>query len=327
MEGQRLLASEVVRKAEVALARAASLREEAMRLMREAESIEASTKRMATDVLGDAHGTAAFELARLSTASGVVPLEATATGEDPVQTTVKFDDAVSLDTPLTGPQPSSSPAAPPPVPQTAPDTEIRAERTVVHGVEVPASRLAEAEKLVAEARAIASQGKKNNPYAGDRGKNAWRRSLFKAVLEQFAVTDPREGSPTESVGGVTVTDPPPSGDKTSTDIAVSSLPTGAPAGGQREREHSALGEATGTPQVVQRLGRDPLDDDIPDAADGSPDRIAGASPAQSLGPPEPRPLPATMRAGFGNPLQRASGLSLDQARAGLQRRPPSFLKR
>ncbi|MDW9479046.1 hypothetical protein GOB57_10260 [Sinorhizobium meliloti] len=55
-------------------------------------------------------------------------------------------------------------------------------RLVRYGVTVKRSKLSEAEEVIDQARRTAAQNRKSNPYSEDRGRNAWRNTLFAAVL-------------------------------------------------------------------------------------------------------------------------------------------------
>ena len=64
-----------------------------------------------------------------------------------------------------------------------------------YGVAVKRSKLAEAEEVIDQARRAAAQNRKSNPYADDRGRNAWRNTLFAAVLSA-------EGAPSQDGSSV-----------------------------------------------------------------------------------------------------------------------------
>lgn len=55
-------------------------------------------------------------------------------------------------------------------------------RLVSYGVPIKRSKIAEAEDVIDQARRTAAQNRKSNPYSDDRGRNAWRNTLFAAVL-------------------------------------------------------------------------------------------------------------------------------------------------
>jgi hypothetical protein len=55
-------------------------------------------------------------------------------------------------------------------------------RLIRYGVAIKRSKLAEAEEVIDQARRTAAQNRKANPYSDDRGRNAWRNTLFAAVL-------------------------------------------------------------------------------------------------------------------------------------------------
>lgn len=83
------------------------------------------------------------------------------------------------------PDASASPAAAPLLPKAS-----AAARPELFGVGFSAAYRAEAEAIVQEAQSAASQRRRDNPYEKDRGKNAWRRQLFKAALLHFKPDDP-----------------------------------------------------------------------------------------------------------------------------------------
>lgn len=60
-------------------------------------------------------------------------------------------------------------------------------RLVLYGVEIRRAKHAEAMEVIELARRTAAQNKKTNPYDGDRGRNAWRNSLFAAVLAELSL--------------------------------------------------------------------------------------------------------------------------------------------
>jgi hypothetical protein len=78
--------------------------------------------------------------------------------------------------------------APRPVASTisTPATQGDPSRVVRYGVEIKRAKLSEAEEVIEQARRTAAQNRKANPYADDRGRNAWRNTLFAAVLSQEA---------------------------------------------------------------------------------------------------------------------------------------------
>jgi hypothetical protein len=55
------------------------------------------------------------------------------------------------------------------------------------GEKVPSDRVSEADDIVAQADSFVAQGRKGNPYGSDRGKNAWRKSLFNAAYNHLAL--------------------------------------------------------------------------------------------------------------------------------------------
>jgi len=188
-------ASEIVREAEAAHRRSLQLREEARRLLAEADAVEAGALARAVDSLGEDLGRAAVGMAAW-TVTGKLPEAA-----QPLPTMGEEAPAPYAPAPASGPdQTPVAPAAPAPAcdtqqaenlaPAPAASGSQVTSRTSLHGVDVPPSRIQEAEEIVAQASSLFAQGHKSNPYGSDRGKNAWRKLLFKAAWDHLAASRP-----------------------------------------------------------------------------------------------------------------------------------------
>jgi hypothetical protein len=92
---------------------------------------------------------------------------------------------------------SPNPAAPTRVPQSVVH-EDDASRLVRYGVAIKRSKLPEAEELIDQARRAAAHNRKANPYSDDRGRNAWRNTLFAAVLSAEGLDSPPEPTAIQS---------------------------------------------------------------------------------------------------------------------------------
>lgn len=283
MDGRRVTASDVVRDAEARLTRSAALREEARRLMEVADAMDLETLAMAVAALGEGPGKVAYDLAAMSVGGSVASVPQAEPKQFP-------------------PPPPNSASVPSPPSALVAERESRERESVeapthefFHGVKIPSSRRAEAEDIVSEARAVVAQGKKQNPYAADRGKNAWRGNLFRAVLADSLPSG--SGGDTEE----SKQEPPPES-AVAAPMASQSTPTSLP-------EHDPLDD-------VPPAGSEPVVTDLP------PERL------------ESHPVPRSRRAGFNNSVPKPPGLTEAQTRAGsrtplLSRpgRPPSFIQR
>lgn len=319
----RRSASEVVKEAEATLTRASALRAEARRLLETAEGVEREARADAIRALGEAHGIAAFSLALLSFPEASAALTAEPTTMAPLAATPLPVPAMRTETPGSIPQPSAA------APETAEDASPG--RTSMWGVDVPAPRVEEAKALIAEATAMAAQGKKTNPYATDRGKNAWRRSLFTAVIDGLgnpeALVDalPQRSKLASAFDAVPLSPAPPpasvptpsrSVDPTNDVASTEDAHEGEVANPCDPEERPSLAEHGGaSEEAVSHASpmplNDPLDDDLPDE------------------PFKSHPV-TNRRAGFGNPVPKPPGLAEAQARtAGAGLRPvrrPSFVR-
>jgi len=305
MDGRRVSASDVVRDAEASLGRSAALREEARRLMAAADAMDAETRAMAVAALGEALGNNAFELALLSV------------GGAPATQPVAAREYAAAVPPAPVPPPTEVPGGQeqsrPPERQ---DQPAGPAHEFFHGIKIPAQRRSEAEEIVAEARGLVAQGKKQNPYAADRGKNAWRGNLFRAVLAESSASAPPPATDPRGSHGAGPPDAP---------APVPPVPAPVPAPAPAARAEPA---------------GDPLDDLLPQDSAGvggeAGERVQAPADLPSADPPperlESHPVPPTRRAGFNNSVPKPPGLTEAQSRAGartplLSRRPPSFVQR
>jgi hypothetical protein len=60
-------------------------------------------------------------------------------------------------------------------------------RLSIYGVEIKRAKIKEADEVVAQAKSAAAQGRKANPYAGQRGRNSWRDALYAAAYAAHAL--------------------------------------------------------------------------------------------------------------------------------------------
>lgn len=189
MNERRPTASEVIKNLEARLSQASELIGDARRLLSAAAQIEEEARQYAKGALGPTHGASALSLALMS-----FPLLSSMV-EDPLQVPAKSapgNPAISSED-----KDASSKA-----PWKSAD---QGDVTSLHGVEFPSARLAEAQVIVAEAIGGVKNGNMTNLYANNRGKNAWRRSLFKAAMESstgaVASADHRPALPLEAASG------------------------------------------------------------------------------------------------------------------------------
>ena len=183
MTGQ-VPASEIIREAEQKLAQAYSMRKNAYDLLREAASIEAAVQEYAISVMGPDKGFIAFEMAKWSLSGDVGEISI------PQSSPQKIDVPVE---PMKSAEPVSAPvktAATKAVPSVTPLSSRPLDRDKYFGENVPPARTAEADEIVAQATSYVAQGRKGNPYGSDRGKNAWRKSLFNSAYSHLSAALP-----------------------------------------------------------------------------------------------------------------------------------------
>jgi hypothetical protein len=158
-------ASDLVRLIEDRLRSAAQLRAEAERLRQAADRVEDEAREEAEAAFGQAHASMALAIASLSVAGSEAAVH--------LSPGVLARAVPSAD----GPRRPSFDADP--------DQAADEERMSLLGVEFPVRRRAEAEEIVRlGAEAGRSSEFRPNPYAGNRGKNAWRPRLFETAAER-----------------------------------------------------------------------------------------------------------------------------------------------
>lgn len=183
MTGQ-VPASEIIREAEQKLAQAYSMRQNAYDLLREAASIEAAVQEYAISVMGPDKGLIAFEMAKwsLNGDGGEISI--------PQSSPQKIDVPVE---PIKSPEPVSAPVKTVATRAVSNVTTLSSrslDKDKYFGENVPSARTAEADEIVAQATSYVAQGRKGNPYGSDRGKNAWRKSLFNSAYSHLSAALP-----------------------------------------------------------------------------------------------------------------------------------------
>lgn len=277
MNERRATASEVIKVLEAKLSQASELIDDVDRLLAQAAEIEASAKDYALRSLGPIHGDAAFDLALVS-----YPSLAAKRGLLGVSSGKPME---SLPKPLPADRPLPSPAAVSPI-----------EVSTLHGVEFPSARFDEAQAIVAEAIAHRRAGGTSNVYASNRGKNAWRRSLFKAALDSAgsAAATPVDSVHTETPG-VPEPDEPPTIPKDS----ASPAPTAAAPAWEEDPLDDPVGGSFPTPSVSDVPSTAPA----PQVLDVPP-----TSPEETVLPPA-RPALGLRRPSYGNSNPKPEGLA------------------
>lgn len=368
-------ASEVVREAESCLRRVATLRDRAAALLREAEQAQQEAFDLAVRELGDKSGCAAYELACLSLS--LDPGARAKAQEHPADRSAANDIARTPTAPSAAeaveappreradPRPAkvedggAEEAPPSPVTESSDaedESPVRSRasavaplgrqagqdptKVVLHGVELPRSKLGEAERVVAEATKAAAQKHKSNPYEGNRGRNAWRDHLFCAVLEaegaKQSADKPAGRSEPPSDAGPADSDAPhalPEADHDELpDEPQQSETVPATRIARADAPESALSSRTAAPrpsravpltrELLPRPSRDDPSGDasgtrdvLDDGADAGPSR-AEPSPASS-GSKLHEPKPITGRGfAFGQASPMPAGLKEELARRG-----------
>lgn len=186
MTSAAIPASVIVRSAEAAVQRAASLREAARLYLEEADTIEAAARASAVEVLGEELGEAALRMAALTVAALPVAPQAAPAVLEQTQSPAAVVSAFTPPVAVSHPVPAPSAAAAPSEEVVQPKTSEAPAKIELYGIDVPPSRMQEAAEITAQASAMFSQGRKTNPYASDRGKNAWRKALYKAAWDSLA---------------------------------------------------------------------------------------------------------------------------------------------
>jgi hypothetical protein len=237
MHTEKTPVSEVLRNAEAQISRANDTRRRAAELYAQAARLQEEAYADAVAELGEEDGASTYRLACRSV--GADPADRTGAGgrtpPSTVPTRIEAPEAAPIVPPVIAAQPA--PVAPSPaevivqhphsdeaVPSVrapavarAPTAATVAVPSPVHTASVPhedpsrlerygvlikRSKLAEAEEVIAQALRTMSQNRKTNPYADDRGRNAWRNTLFAAVLAQGG-----NGDNQTPVGQVVTTEP------------------------------------------------------------------------------------------------------------------------
>ncbi|MCV9965069.1 hypothetical protein OIU34_24535 [Pararhizobium sp. BT-229] len=228
-QSQKTPVSEVIGNTESFIHRVIDIRRRAAELSEQAARLQEEAYLAAVRDLGTEDGPMAFALA--CRGLGVDPalrwgFKAPATGSveqappaaTPVAPAVVVPAAVApvvtphqAVAPVSDPAPSRAAAAPraaaverpavsavvtAPVSHQSPSTTMAEQddpsRLIRYGVAIKRSKLAEAEEVIDQARRTAAQNRKANPYSDDRGRNAWRNTLFAAVLAAESGHDDEE---------------------------------------------------------------------------------------------------------------------------------------
>lgn len=222
----RIPASEIVRNAELALLKAAELRVEA-------DKIEQEARNRALEVMGPIKGAVAYDMAVWSVQEVMSEIKGGSAATSTPSLSLHAPDIGTSEAALPSVHPVVEPEAKKldvfvtaitsPVLPVEQVIEVRkpsiqilspvmAPANELYGIDVPPSRLAEGDDIVAQAKSYASNGRKGNPFANDRGKNAWRKALFNAVWTSLAAIeiprheisslDPVDSDPVSSAASV-----------------------------------------------------------------------------------------------------------------------------
>jgi hypothetical protein len=174
--------SDVLRGIETLASQSRGMLEQALELIEKAARAEEIAMETAIAALGEAHGRTVVELARMPVASEM---------QDMLRSI--RDAAAGMLGEIAAPAPSATHhrtlAHPAAIPQTDASGKVE-----MFGIPVPASRLQEAEEVVAAAKTAVAQNRKANPYDHYRGKNSWCKSLFLAAFSRIS-TDQATDSP------------------------------------------------------------------------------------------------------------------------------------
>jgi hypothetical protein len=212
--------------------------------------------------------------------------------------------------------PAPRPVAPAVMPQ-APAAQGDPSRLVRYGVEIKRAKLSEAEDVIEQARRTAAQNRKANPYAEDRGRNAWRNTLFAAVLAQESGQSDEEDAVAAAVDVAHVDDD--NGAITKTVAAAEVQAPVAPA--EDVRADTAIADEPDEDDVDDEPSDVILEVEEDHGMDGDDvldDVSSGAEPAPELAPPQ---MPSRAVAFTNNPVQTAP-----QSRETEQSTSPSFAR-
>lgn len=192
-----LPASEIIKKTEEQLSEAQKKRLAALELLNEAGLIEEQAKAFTVDSMGAENGLMAFELAKWSVSSRE-EVSVPSTGLDVLPS--KVDEGVEKVDRQVVEEPS----------KVVKSTKVKAlqskrdNRDKYFGANVPSSRVLEAEEILVQVASYVSQGRKGNPFANDRGKNAWRKALFNAAYVSMVANGVEHAAAAESMDSTEV---------------------------------------------------------------------------------------------------------------------------
>jgi len=257
-------ASEIVRAAEAAVRRAFELRAEA-------DAIEAEARSRAVEALGNDLGAAAMDMARLTASTRAAGQQGDAgqTKGPAIQPEAVSEAAAEPSMPLAGSDGTAAVHRQAAVPERGDSpTAASTDSPDLCGVDVPPSRMQEAEEIVSQAESLFQQGRKSNPYASDRGKNAWRKALFRAAWEKLATAGEAEAAPTAAgKPAVSVTAAP----------HPSSTPLRAPVAGDMEDLDAEEDVPDTAKSSAKAVGYEDLDEDDGEAGHEAAGVDAGPS--------------------------------------------------
>lgn len=219
-------ASEIIREAEKQLIEANKLRLAAFELLQKATASEDLARSVTVEALGPERGLLAFEMAQwsISALSGTdIPQDKHVIKElvdtsNPKNSQQKYGAGKENNTP----SPSINVVESKKVSSRPSVKQLDVSR--YFGEKVPLDRVSEADDIVSQAASFVAQGRKGNPYGSDRGKNAWRKSLFNAAYNHLALNqETHVPETTETVDNTSATDlkdNPDMGDVTHPDAGV-----------------------------------------------------------------------------------------------------------
>ncbi|MBY3433445.1 hypothetical protein HFN89_04725 [Rhizobium laguerreae] len=344
MSQQKTPVSEVIRSSESFIHRVIDIRRRAAELSEQAARLQEEAYLSAISELGVDDGAMAFGLACRGLGvdptlrSGFVAVESAAAADLPASSQpVVAPESPAPVVAATGATARPSVAEPP-----APIVEVRAARQTVverpvapaprqvippvathstvaqddpsrllrYGVAIKRSKLSEAEEVIEQARRTAAQNRKANPYAEDRGRNAWRNTLFAAVLSQESA----DAETSEDAAEVA-------------DLGDHKIETAAPdLVGELDDPATyvrpALSSDAASPETVEADG-----DDEPSRASGTADVgddddvLDDAPPAAATAPQAPV-MPSRAVSFTNNPVQSSPQSQRDPAPSA----PPSFVR-
>lgn len=285
--------SEVLRNAESQISRANDIRRRAAELYAQAARLQEEAYLDAVAELGEEDGGYTYRLACRS--AGVDPADRTgaaspsstvrqsvapvaaevvtspaavAPPSTAVAPTTALPPVPAVPSPAHVPVPQAEPvrvvprapvSAPPPHVTPAPVQADDPSRLDRYGVLIKRSKLAEAEEVIAQAQRTVAQNRKTNPYSDDRGRNAWRNTLFAAVLAQEA---PSHAVPGQALAVVPESDVPQYEEDLGYPPSVLSYADDAEASGQVPPHDENPGEPP-SGILTEEPEDDVLDDELP----------------------------------------------------------------